>query len=98
MSSIKDSGKKAVRLAELNVEAGVQSLLSNFVVEEAVKERGLKVHGVVYDVACGKVRNLNCGNAGGLPGTNAAEEKVEVVKGNHAMLVFGSDGAQMAIR
>ncbi|CZR57076.1 probable carbonic anhydrase [Phialocephala subalpina] len=99
LTNIKDGGQKAVRLAELNVEAGVKTLLSNFVVEEAVKERGLKVHGVVYDVACGKVRNLNCGNAGGLPGTkSAAQEEVEIVKGNHAMLVFGGDGARMSIR
>jgi carbonic anhydrase len=98
LGSIKDKGKKAIRLAELNVEAGVHTLLSSFVVEEAVKNRGLKVHGVVYDVASGKVRDLKCGNSGSLPGTSTAEEEVEIIKGNHGMLVFGGDGAKMSIR
>ncbi|KUJ21761.1 carbonate dehydratase [Mollisia scopiformis] len=97
LNAIKDSAKRAVRLAELNVEAGVQVLLSNFVVEEAVKDRGLKVHGAVYDIACGKVRDLKCGNSGSLPGS-ATEEELEIIKGNHGMLVFGGDGAKMAIR
>lgn len=97
LNSIKDSGKKAIRLAELNVEAGVHTLLSSFVVEQAVKERGLKIHGVVYDVASGKVRDLKCGNSGTLPGS-AAEEGAEIIKGNHGMLVFGGDGAKMATR
>ncbi|KAE8451556.1 hypothetical protein EG329_003629 [Mollisiaceae sp. DMI_Dod_QoI] len=99
LQAIKDSGRRAVRLAELNVQAGVQTLLSNFVVEEAIKDRGLKVHGVVYDIACGKVRDLKCGNSAGLQGlTGGNEEDADIIKGNHGMLIFGGDGAQMAIR
>lgn len=73
--------------------------MSNFVVEEAIKDRGLKVHGVVYDIACGKVRDLKCGNAGSLQGLTAGQqEELDIIKGNHGMLVFGGEGAQMAIR
>jgi len=93
LKTIKDDGKRGIRLAELNVEQGVHTLLSSFVVEEAVKERGLKVHGVLYDIACGKIKDLGVGNSG-----SAAEGDVEVLKGHHAMLVFGSDGANMAVR
>jgi len=61
LNAIEDSGERAIRLAELNVAVGVDTLLSNYVVEEAVKERGLQVHGVVYDIACGKLRDLGVG-------------------------------------
>ena len=97
LDAIKDAGKRAVKLAELNVEKGVETLLSMFVVEEAIKERGLKVHGVVYDIACGKIRDLGCGNAGsgkGMSGIDGASEG-EIVTGKHAMLVFRESGASM---
>lgn len=100
--SIKETGARAIRLAELNVEHGVQNLLGNHVVETAVKERGLKVHGCVYDIASGKVKDLGCGNSGSLPGTKAAtaaaEAPKEIVRGNHGTLVFGGEGASMAMR
>lgn len=49
---------KAVRLVEANVRQGVQTVLENAEVIDAVKERGLQVHGLVYDVACGELREL----------------------------------------
>lgn len=64
LKAIKDEKKRAVRLAEMNVKSGVESLLSTYFIEEAVRERGLKVHGCVYDVACGRMTDLKCGNAG----------------------------------
>jgi len=92
LDAIEDSGLRGVRLAELNVERGVETLLSMFQVEEAIKERGLKVHGVVYDIGCGKLRDLGCGNAGargasaigGADGTNEGDH----LMGKHAKLVF----------
>jgi carbonic anhydrase len=99
LKAIKDEKKRAIRLAEMNVKSGVESLLSTYFIEEAVRERGLKVHGCVYDVACGRMTDLKCGNAGdkGVAGVKDKDEK-EIVKGNHAMLVFGGDGASMTIR
>jgi len=94
LKSITDDGKRAARLAELNVEMGVSNLLSNYVVEEAIKERGLTVHGVLYDVACGKIKDLKVGTGKGAA-TNSAPEN-ELVKGKHGMLVFGGEGATMA--
>lgn len=86
LKNIEDAGKRGVRLAELNVEAGVKVLMSNYVVEEAIKERGLKVHGVLFDIATGKIRDLGLGNAG------MVGEDGEIVKGHHGMLVFKEGG------
>lgn len=99
LESIADSGKRAVRLAELNVARGVETLLSMFAVEEAIKERGLQVHGVLYDIGCGKVRDLGLGNADSkkIGGTNGSTEG-EIVKGKHAMLVFRDSGASMKVQ
>lgn len=95
LESITDDGKRAVRLAELNVEAGVNNLLSNYVVEEAIEKRGLTVHGLIYDVACGKLKDLNIGTCTEGKGSEAAKQE-ELVKGHHGMLVFGGEGATMA--
>ncbi|KAE9370404.1 carbonic anhydrase Nce103 [Stipitochalara longipes BDJ] len=99
LEAIKDDKKRAIRLAEINVKSGVDALLSTYYIEEAVRERGLKVHGCVYDVACGRMTDLKCGNAGkeGVAGVKGEEEE-KVVKGNYGMLVFGGDGASMTIR
>jgi carbonic anhydrase len=63
LEGIADQGVRAARLAELNVAAGVETLLSNTVVEDAVKERGLLVHGVLFDIASGKLRDLRVGKS-----------------------------------
>lgn len=100
LEAISDNGARAARLAELNVANGVETLLANYVVDEAIKERGLQVHGVLYDIACGKIRDLGVGNSKkGLSNEEeSAEEKLEVVRGNHGMLVFGEKSAAMAVR
>ena len=50
--------EKAVRLVEANVRQGVQTVRENPEVIDAVRERGLQVHGLVYDVASGELREL----------------------------------------
>jgi carbonic anhydrase len=94
LKGIRDDSARAIRLAELNVEFGVNTLLSNYVVEEAVRDRGLKVHGILYDIACGKLRDLGFGTEFGGP----PRENFEIVRGNHGMLTFGSGEAKMTIR
>lgn len=49
---------KALRLVEANVRQGVQTVKENPEVIDAVRERGLQVHGLVYDVASGELREL----------------------------------------
>lgn len=48
----------AVRLVEANVKQGVQTLKENAEVIEGMRERGVTVHGLVYDVASGELREL----------------------------------------
>jgi len=100
LSDIKDNGDRAKRLAELNVEMGVGTLLSNYLVEEAIQERGLQVHGVLYDIGCGKIRDLGVGTRGAVKtkGLDGTEDKKEIVRGNHGMLVFGENEAAMTVR
>jgi len=102
---------KAVRLAELNVEYGVQNLMANYVVDGAIKKRGLQVHGTIYDVASGKMKNLLVGtDTSGCntsskhshvsKGTDGAadEEPIEIVTGNHGILEFNGDEAKLSVR
>jgi len=106
LKSCKSEGERATKLAELSVARGVQTILGNYVVEDAIADRGLKVHGVIYDIACGKLRDLGCGNCGNVQekgskqtdGADEEDEKVEV-RGNHGMLVFRDGGkAKMAVK
>lgn len=47
------------KLAELNVHNGLRVLKENSCVLDAIEERGLKLHGVIYDVGTGKLRELD---------------------------------------
>ena len=57
-----DAKEKALKLVEANVRQGVQTLRENPEVIEARKERGLIVHGMVYDIANGELKELDCGD------------------------------------
>ncbi|EAW10562.1 carbonic anhydrase [Aspergillus clavatus NRRL 1] len=48
-----------VKLAELNVREGLKTLKQKSVVLEAIQERGLQVHGMIYDVGSGVLRELD---------------------------------------
>ncbi len=50
--------EKVTRLVEENVRMGVGVVKANPNVIEAVKERGIKVHGCVYDIKTGLLREL----------------------------------------
>lgn len=52
--------KAALRLAELNVLAGVETLKQKTVVLEAM-QKGMQVHGLVYDVGSGVLQELDTG-------------------------------------
>lgn len=96
LEAIRDEKERAVRLAELNVEAGVNVLMANATIQEAIAERGLQVHGIVFDLGSGRARDLGFGTGKGsykaIAGTNG---DANVVRGKHAMLVFRNDGAAM---
>ena len=54
------NAERAIKLVELNVQQGVRTLKENASVIDAIRERGLQVHGMVYDVGTGKLRELDC--------------------------------------
>ena len=82
MDQIKDDAQRGVRLAELNVAEGVKNLMANHVVEEAIRERGLKVHGTLYDLGCGLLRELGLGTDGPvMHGTVSDDLRAELVDG-----------------
>jgi carbonic anhydrase len=60
---------------------------------EGVKDRGLEVHGVMFDIATGKLRDLGVGTKAGGGGTGE-----EVVRGRHAQLVFRGGVGSMAVK
>lgn len=99
LAALPDDGARAVRVAELNVEAGVKVLMANFSVQEAVRDRGLEVHGCLFDLASGRLRDLGFGNGKAKPRSpRAAGALDDVIRGNHATLVFRSSGAAMTGR
>jgi len=59
LDAISDKAKRVDRLAELHVLAQVENLYENSNVIEAMKTRGLQVHGFMYDTATGHLRNLS---------------------------------------
>ena len=51
--------EQSLKMVELNVRAGVKVLLANPVVIDAMHERGLQVHGLIYSVGTGELRELD---------------------------------------
>lgn len=50
LDGLESQEKKANRLAELNVEQSLATLRANKTVQKAIAERGLQLHGVIYDI------------------------------------------------
>lgn len=96
--------RRALRLAELNVQAGVAVLMANPVVRDAIEQRDLQVHGTFFDIGSGRIRDLGFGTTttskAAVNGARAAEgvggggggTGRGVVRGRHAQLVFRGDG------
>ncbi|KAJ9151201.1 Carbonic anhydrase [Pleurostoma richardsiae] len=97
LASIRDDRARSVRIAELNVDAGVKVLMANYAIQEAIRDRGLQVHGCLFDLASGKIRDMGLGTGGG-KGKFGGSDGGDVVRGNHAMLVFRGSNATMATR
>ena len=58
LNAIKDESKKYDRLVELNVKEQCVNLIKTAAVQKAFRDRGLKVHGWVFDVHTGKLIDL----------------------------------------
>lgn len=58
LNAIEDEEKKYDRLVELNVKEQCVNLIKTAAVQKAYRDRGLKVHGWVFDVHTGKLIDL----------------------------------------
>lgn len=58
LDSIADEEQRYKRLVELNVQEQCINVIKTAAVQKAVKERGLQVHGWVFDVKTGKLIDL----------------------------------------
>jgi carbonic anhydrase len=58
LESINDENKRYNRLIELNVQEQCVNLIKTAAVQEAHKERGLQVHGWVFDIHTGRIIDL----------------------------------------
>lgn len=58
LDAIDDNQKRFNRLVELNVQEQCVNLIKTAAVQEAYKERGLTVHGWVFDIYTGKIVDL----------------------------------------
>jgi len=67
--------ERALALVEANVKQGVQTLKENAVVIDAMRERGVVVHGLVYNVGTGELKELEIGED-----KEAGEQRVEAFK------------------
>jgi len=59
LDAIEDMDKRYNRLVELNVQEQCVNLIKTAAVQEAYKDRGLRVHGWVFDIQTGKLIDLN---------------------------------------
>ena len=92
----RDEKGGVTRLVELNVQAGVDVLMANHTIQKAIKERGLEVHGCLFDIGTGRVRDLGLGTKGRGGSVNGSPD--DLIRGKHAQLVFGEGNTSMAIR
>ena len=59
LNAIEDESEKAKRLTELNVMEQVRNLAKSPIVQRAWKKRALQVHGWVYGIDSGRIKDLN---------------------------------------
>lgn len=52
-------GEAAAKLVELNVREGLEVVKQKGVVSNAIQERGLQIHGLIYDVGSGHLSELD---------------------------------------
>ena len=58
LNAIKEESARYNRLIELNVQEQCVNLIKTAAVQEAYKERGLTVHGWIFDIHTGKLVDL----------------------------------------
>lgn len=60
LEAIDDLKKRSERLVELNVIEQVKNLAKTNIVQDALKNDSLKIHGLVYSMETGRLKDINC--------------------------------------
>ena len=58
LDKLPDDDARAVRVAELNVHQSINVLKQHPAIRKAVNERGLTLHGMIYDLGAGQLTLL----------------------------------------
>ena len=58
LEALADSDACAARVAELNVHQSIDVLEQHPAIKKAIVERGLTIHGLIYDLATGQLKVL----------------------------------------
>jgi carbonic anhydrase len=58
LDALSNDDARATRIAELNIHRSINVLERHPVIQKAVKERGLAIHGLIYDLATGQLKVL----------------------------------------
>ncbi len=58
LDNITDDDKKYDRLVELNVQEQCVNVIKTAVIQKAIRNRDIKIHGWVFDIATGKIIDL----------------------------------------
>ncbi|RKU49248.1 hypothetical protein DL546_009628 [Coniochaeta pulveracea] len=95
LESIQEEKDRAIRIAELNVQYGVKVLMANITIQEAIKERGLELHGCIFDLTTGRLKDLGCGTSKAIAGSES--QLGDLVRVQDAQLVIGDSSAKMTI-
>lgn len=68
LSRLPTDDARATRVAELNVQASLDVLRQHPAIKRAISERGLSLHGLIYDIGAGELR-ITSDAVGGKKGT-----------------------------
>jgi carbonic anhydrase len=64
LDKLPDDDARAVRVAELNVQQSLEVLKQHPAIKSAISERGLTLHGLIYDISAGELRIMDEGTGG----------------------------------
>lgn len=65
LESLADDDARAARVAELNVQQSIEVLKQHPAVKKAIHDRGLTLHGMIYDIGEGQLRLLHDASGAG---------------------------------
>ncbi|ORY12846.1 carbonic anhydrase [Clohesyomyces aquaticus] len=63
LDALPDNNARSARVAELNVQSSLNVLREHPAIKQAVNERGLTLHGMIFDITSGQLRLLDEGGS-----------------------------------